>query len=455
MSLTPRIDAKPVAGTCVPAAALDAPTAPAAPQGAVRGLAGGAFDGRPGPLRARRIATGAAAPAASLWRTCRELSASRPSAAPAGRGVGREAVQAQGLGGRLAAPSPPLRKAGKDSRRNFNLKLLLQDQGAGWVRGLTGSRIPRAQNARMGMAMDVILHLGAHRTATTSLQSWMLQNDDALGAAGIAVWGPQVTRGGLFAGLMKRPDWLGAEDERQARASATAIRLQIDRLADRGTRALVISEENFLGTMPHCLEQETLYPDAGARLRRVVAALGPHLTGLALTIRRYDGWWDSVLADQGRRGRKGPGPRGLERLARHPRGWKRIVQILREEGRGRPVTVWPFERMVGRNSAQMQAMLGAVPLPGGLYDHGRAMNAAPGPHLSRFSLDQRGWMMTRYLEDLAWLSVPRPGITCIETEITNDHGQPGAHPGWLTEEEGKSHDHEERGLGEARSEGAA
>lgn len=320
---------------------------------------------------------------------------------------------------------------------------------------MIGSRIPRGRIARMDSAMDVIVHLGAHRTATTSLQSWALQNEDALRASGIAVWGPQVTRGGLFTGLMKRPEWLDAEDERIARASATAIRMQIDRLEEAGTRALVISEENFLGTMPHCLEQETLYPDAGARLRRIVAALGPHLTGFALTIRRYDGWWASLLADQGRRGRRLPDARGLERLARHPRGWKRLVQILREEGQGRPVAVWPFERMVGRNHDQMQAMLGAVALPDGLYDHGRAMNAVPARSPSPFTLDQRGWMMTRYLEDLAWLSVPRPGITCFETEPTQDHGQPGAHPGWPTEEEGKSHDHEERGLGEARSEGAA
>jgi len=301
--------------------------------------------------------------------------------------------------------------------------------------------------------MDVILHLGAHRTATTSLQAWMVQNEDALGAAGIAVWGPQITRSGLFAGLVKRPEWLNAADEAVARASRTAIRFEIDRLAEAGMRALVVSDENLLGMMGQCLEQETLYPDAGARLRRVIAAFGPHLSRLALSIRRTDLWWVSVLADQRRRGRPPLARQGIVRLANHPRGWRRIVETLREAGQGREITVWPFETLGGRNAAQMQAMLGRVALPCGLYDHGRAMNAsAPAAAgLSPFTLREREALAARYLADLDWLAQAQPGVTFIDRE----KGQPEAEPAWPTEEEGKFHDQDERGLGEARAEGAA
>lgn len=298
--------------------------------------------------------------------------------------------------------------------------------------------------------MDVILHLGAHRTATTSLQAWMLQNEDALAQAGIAVWGPAQTRGGRFAGLMKRPEWVTAEDERAARQSASVLRFEIDRLQEAGFRALVISEENLLGTMPQCLEHLTLYPDAGARLRRVVAALGPHLTGLALSIRRYDTWWASVLADQRSRGRSLPRA-GHERLAAHPRGWKRLVQVIRDEGGGRPLTVWPFETMAGRNAAQMRAMLGGMALPAGLYDHGRAMNAAAPAQIAPFTLAHRGAMAARYQDDLAWLITPRPGLTFI----ANEQALPGPARTASAQEKGRFHDHEERGLGQARSEGAA
>lgn len=305
-------------------------------------------------------------------------------------------------------------------------------------------RIPRGAGPLPVVTMDVILHVGAHRTATTSLQAWMVQNEDALGSAGIAVWGPAITRSGRFAGLVKRPDWVSASDEAEARASSVALRFEIDRLQEAGYRALVISEENCLGTMRLCLEQETLYPDVAGRLRRIVTALGPHLSRFALSIRRYDTWWASVLADQRSRGRGQIEPRGLDRLASHPRSWKRIVQILREEGQGRPVTVWPFETLVGRHAAQMQALLGCA-LPDGLYDHGRVMNASDRETTggSPFSLAQRAAMASRYLEDLAWLDAPRPGLSFIE----NDAATLGAHPGAVTAEEGTFHDDQKRGLG--------
>ena len=51
-------------------------------------------------------------------------------------------------------------------------------------------------------AMDIILHLGAHRTATTSFQHYLRANAAGLGAAGIGVWGPETTRDGLLAGVI-------------------------------------------------------------------------------------------------------------------------------------------------------------------------------------------------------------------------------------------------------------
>lgn len=278
----------------------------------------------------------------------------------------------------------------------------------------------------------------------------MLQNEDALAGAGIAVWGPGQTRSGRFAGLVKRPDWVNSHDEAAARASSMALRFEIDRLEEAGFQALVISEENCIGTMRLCLEQETLYPDAAGRMRRLVSALGPHLSGMALSIRRYDTWWASVLADQKARGRQlGGGARSLARLADHPRGWKRVVQIVREESLGLPLTVWPFEALVGRPEAQLQALLGETCLPAGLYDHQRVMNgstaAAQG---SPFTLAQRAAMAARYLEDLDWLAQPRPGLRFVDHHgIENTSTEPGAHPVGLTEEEGKFHDDQKRGLG--------
>jgi len=328
---------------------------------------------------------------------------------------------------------------------------------------------------RSGLNMEVILHLGAHRTGTSSLQAWMMQNEGALERAGIAVWGPERTRAGLFAGLVKRPDLIGPADVLAAHRSAMRIRMEIDALADRGIGRLVISEENLLGAMPVCHAHDMIYPDARGRLLRVAEALGPHLSGVALSVRRYDMWWASVLSVMLRRGAARPEPARLARLAEDPQGWRRVIAIA-QETLGVPVTVWPFEALVGRHDAQLRALAPGAALPAGLYEAGRVQNAGPSGallarmrhaagtaaegdifdlgedgHFMPFAPAQRGAMTARYLEDLDWLRRAPPGLSYVE----RDAEIAGTHPRAVTEEEGAFHDDQERGLGQARAEGAA
>ena len=54
--------------------------------------------------------------------------------------------------------------------------------------------------------MEIILHLGAHRTASTSFQYYLRKNGARLAASGIGVWGPCQTRNGLMEGVLPRPD---------------------------------------------------------------------------------------------------------------------------------------------------------------------------------------------------------------------------------------------------------
>ncbi|MFP4275005.1 MAG: hypothetical protein ACLFRU_08260, partial [Paracoccaceae bacterium] len=61
--------------------------------------------------------------------------------------------------------------------------------------------------------MDIILHLGAHRAASTSFQRYLRANMAALAAQRTGVWGPLRTRGGLLRGVM--PCQGGGAPERQ------------------------------------------------------------------------------------------------------------------------------------------------------------------------------------------------------------------------------------------------
>ena len=49
--------------------------------------------------------------------------------------------------------------------------------------------------------MDVILHIGVHRTATTTFQAYLRERSDMLADQGLAFWGPRRTRNGLFHGI--------------------------------------------------------------------------------------------------------------------------------------------------------------------------------------------------------------------------------------------------------------
>ncbi|MFP1643194.1 hypothetical protein [Pontitalea aquivivens] len=306
----------------------------------------------------------------------------------------------------------------------------------------------------MAGPVEVILHVGAHRTGTTSLQSWLLQNADTLEAAGIAVWGPDRTRGGLFAGLMKRPDAVTLADDLLARRSATRIRDELDRLAGAGMRQLIVSEENMIGTMPICLEHATIYPDARARLDRIAAAFDGAVTGVGLALRSYDDWWASVLATATGSGGGVTQPDVLHRLARHPRGWQRIIATLAEAFPDARRIVWPFEALVGRHGAQLRLLTGGAALPAaGLYDERRARNARlralPGGSAADagarvpFAPAQRAALRARYEQDLAWLRAGAAGVIYTETVAES----PGTQVGTAAEEEGPPHDEQKRGLG--------
>jgi len=62
-----------------------------------------------------------------------------------------------------------------------------------------------AFSRRVRAFMDVILHIGAHRTATTTFQKYMRSRSAEFAARGVAFWGPLRTRRGLFAGLLPEP----------------------------------------------------------------------------------------------------------------------------------------------------------------------------------------------------------------------------------------------------------
>ena len=274
--------------------------------------------------------------------------------------------------------------------------------------------------------MDIVLHLGAHRCATTTLQRMMGQSHAALAARRIAYWGPKRTRSGLFHGLIGQtgttPPWQAAQAQRR-------IALACAGQAAGGTEQLFVSEENMLGTMRMTLAERVLYPDAGDRVAGFARAMAGHKLTLALSIRSYDTWWASVLAFRLTRGGPLPGRQIAARLALQPRRWRDVITDLNRALPRARIMVWCHEDMAHRPNQVVDTLTGRRVACAGGAAH---LNPMPGigslrayledcghpPGLIRtaagrfmpFDADQRAVLRALYAEDRAWLARGADGL---------------------------------------------
>jgi len=281
--------------------------------------------------------------------------------------------------------------------------------------------------------MDVILHLGVHRTATTTLQMYLARNAMSLARAGVVVWTPDRTRAGLFAGLLQRPEDTTLLDERQAQRSLGVIAVEMERLAQSGIRRLIVSEENMLGGLRNNLRERRLYPLSGERMRRFRAAFGHRLRGIALSIRSHDGYWSSALAYAVAQGMAVPSAAQIAALADAPHSWRAVLTEIAAIFPGVPLTVWPFESFAGRPDAQLDLLDPGLRLINATGGSDR-LNPSPGrdklrtlmrlrgtdgaiPHLPQadgrwipFDAAAQDRLRKRYVADLDWLAAGADGL---------------------------------------------
>ncbi len=285
--------------------------------------------------------------------------------------------------------------------------------------------------------MDVTLHLGAHRTGTTTLQKYLEENRDNLAEIGTTFWGPKQTRAGLFSGLEKRPDTLTNEEILQGKRSCDLIRTELDQLEVKGVKSLIVSEENMIGTMWGNLSNCNLYSETQGRLQRFADGFEGHCKRVVISIRSYEAYWASVLASLIERGRVIPGRQKMDRLATQPRRWRDVITEISGVFPSAELVVWPFEAMAGRMNDQLallnggivpkqmrgqdnwhNASAGGAKLRQVLKDGGHTALAAKIPdgamRWQPYEADQIAAFQAQYNEDIAWLSGGADGIARYE-----------------------------------------
>jgi len=285
--------------------------------------------------------------------------------------------------------------------------------------------------------VDVTLHLGAHRTGTTTLQKYLEENRDNLGEIGTEFWGPKQTRAGLFAGLEKRSNRLTNKEALHGKRACDLIRTTLEQLKMKGVKSLIVSEENMIGTMWGNLSNCQLYAETQDRLQRFAGGFERHCTRVAISIRSYEEYWASVLASLTERGRIVPNKREMDRLVIQPRRWRDVITEIAGVFPSAELVVWSFETMAGRMNDQL-ALLNGGSVPKQMRGQNNWHNASAGSAKLRqvlgdgghttlaekipdgasrwqpYDVNQIAAFQAQYNEDIAWLRSGADGIARFE-----------------------------------------
>lgn len=173
--------------------------------------------------------------------------------------------------------------------------------------------------------MEIHLHIGAHRTGTTSAQKLLESRSAQLRAAGVVFRGPSALRGwGLYDLLQRMTDARAPVD--RIEAAQQVLRDWVTKFGP--VRRVVISDENLSGTMLQNYTDAALYPDAEARFQALGQLLPAQPDVVCVTIRDLVGYWQSVFAHLAMLGKLDTFD--AERLAKSPRkSWLPLVQGVR------------------------------------------------------------------------------------------------------------------------------
>lgn len=316
--------------------------------------------------------------------------------------------------------------------------------------------------ARQGArtAMEIILHLGAHRTATTSFQHYARANAATLSAAGVAVWGPEITRDGLLSGVIPACGTRGGAMAQLTRARGR-IALRLERARAEGIARVIVSDENMIGAPRLCLRRSRLYPGIGERMARFAHAFDGRITRAVVSVRGQDAWWASVLSYAVARGHGLPGPGDLDRLVTGGRSWRGVITDLACALPGVEIVILPHEHFASRPEARLAQMTGlSAPRREARVWLGRAPDLAAlrrvvalrGGDPARlpdgtgcwhpFDRYQRAALKDAYADDLFWLAAGAEGLARLAEETGPD--QAGRHPPTAQTQRGQGHDIEAR-----------
>jgi hypothetical protein len=303
--------------------------------------------------------------------------------------------------------------------------------------------------------MDVTLHIGAHRTATTTFQHYLRQQLAMLHERDIGVWGPERTRKSVFPGLFVNST--APRSRNPALRAQGRARMLTAMAAQGGLQHLLVSDENMLGSCVHNLRRGALYPAAGERMARVAAAFGGRVSRIVLSIRAQDVWWASALAMTVERGHRVPAQARIDAVCSGTRAWRDVITDIACAVPDAELHVMPFEHFANRPAAVLRTALGIdIPHDGTqtaprlipsldlaglrarlLEQGGDATRLPEGDgRWHPFTAAQRAALAENYADDLHWLTAGADGLATLTEDTLRKKVETYPPPARMTEGHG-------------------
>lgn len=211
------------------------------------------------------------------------------------------------------------------------------------------------------MKMPVNFHMGAHKTATTYIQSRLLANRDALNEAGICVvnlWARDELTAAYRAALSDAIEGVAVRSNSLARASVLLRSLMARSLSEIGREPtrVVVSFENAAGG--YDLSRGPIYPNIAAGVSHVLEAFQDMDVRILFGVRSLDrllesGYVQRLYSRFETRTFKGY----LEEVDLDELSWIRVIDELENVVGAGHLTTWAYEDFPQIESTVWTAML--------------------------------------------------------------------------------------------------
>ena len=183
--------------------------------------------------------------------------------------------------------------------------------------------------------IKIIIHAGAHKTASTHLQNRVLENENLVVKSGCSYLGPEKIRD-QFGTLWRALGRSNTPDEQKRKLAALAA----------GQPRLVISEENIIGGFKDLMNgpnRAILYPKAVERLARLAQLVAPNPLHIAMAVREPSSYYVSVYNQLLLSGRFQTWERFSKGLDPTAVKWSDILRPIAEIPGVAAVSIWRYE----------------------------------------------------------------------------------------------------------------